>query len=446
MKSFMRIAVVVATLAALPVVAQASTSRLQGMALSPDYTKDYTAIYGWPSAINGVGNLVYGEVGNDLVNVYTSNPFSYERAMGAVLTNLWDGRYGNWAIHLREETPALGQGDQMTGPNAGVGGNDPNSNGNEQFDIMWGKNFGSTSFGLRINRSFMSIEDEVPGATTLFEADGPGTANLGDNNLARNVFGIGAGLGFEMNENTSTEFSVLYQTRTFENSSTSGATTNAYQDNGGTTYLVAGRMMWKWQPNVLVVPVAKFYSFDLSNEVVSGATTTSFDNKLSGWQLGVAGNWALGSNDLFVLGVQVAQNKLDTENDVFNLNGGILSGFSFTDDLKVTETLMPNVFMALESQVNSWLTLRMGAQKVVMHTYKVEDNSSVPADQQTLTFKDSPFSMNLGAGVKVGNLMFDAVLDDLFYLNPVAQTMGSDNAYYWWNQNMATKVSATYAW
>jgi len=446
MKRFMRIAVAVASIAILPVVAQASTSRLQGMNLQGDYTKDYTAIYGWPSSLTGVGNLIYGELGNDLVNVNTGNPFSYERSMGAVLTNLWDGRFGTWGIHMRDETPSLGQGDQMSGPNPGVGGNDVNSNGNEQFDIMWGKNFGSTSFGLRINRSFMSLEDELPGVTSLFEADGPGTANQGDENLARNVFGIGAGIGFEMNENTSTEFSVLYQTRTFENSQTAGAVTNAYQDNGGTTYLVAGRMMWKWQPNILVVPVAKFYSFDLSNEFVSGATTTSFENKLSGWQIGVSGNWALGSNDLFVAGVQVAQNKLDTENDVFNLNGGVLSGFGFTDELQATETLMPNIFMALESQVNSWLTLRMGAQKAVMHTYKVEDNSSDPADQQTLTLKDSPFSMNIGAGVKVGNLQFDAVLDDLFYLNPVAQTMGSDNGYFFWNQSMATKVSATYAW
>ncbi len=446
MKRFLRITAAVATLAILPVVSQASTSRLQGMALTPDYTKDYTSIYGWPSTLTSVGNIVYGELGNDLVNPVTSNPYSYERAMGAVLTNLWDGRFGTWGIHLREETASLGQGDQMTGPNAGIGGQDINSNGNEQFDIMWGKTFGTTAVGLRINRSFMSLEDELPGATTLFEVDGPGTANQGDNNLARNVFGIGGGIGFEMNENTNTEFSVLYQTRTFENSSTSGSTTNAYQDNGGTTYLVQGRMMWKWQPNILVVPVAKFYSFDLSNEFVSGATTTSFDNKLSGWQIGVAGNWTLGSNDLFVLGVQVAQNKLDTENDVFGLNSGVLSGFGFTDEFTATETLMPNVFMALESQVNSWLTLRMGAEKAVMHQYKVEDNSSDPADQQTLTLKDSPFRMNIGAGVKVGNLMFDAILDDLFYLNPVAQTMGSDEANFWWNSNMATKVSATYAW
>ena len=59
-------------LMALPVVSSATTARLEGMSLSPDYTTDFTAIYGWPSAITGVGNLVYTDLGNP-------------KAMGAVL-------------------------------------------------------------------------------------------------------------------------------------------------------------------------------------------------------------------------------------------------------------------------------------------------------------------------------------------------------------------------
>jgi hypothetical protein len=430
-----------ALLMTLPVLASASTSRLQGMALPGDYTKDFTAIYGWPASVTSVGNLVYGELGNQLVNTTTGIPDGTERAMGAVLPNLWDGRFGVWAIHLRSQTPALGQGDVMTGPNPGQGGYDANDNQNEQFDIMWGKKFGSTSLGLRVNRSFFSSEDETPGVTTLFEADGPGTANTGDPNLARNVFGFGGGMGFELNSNTSAELSLLYQTRTFE---LSQAPTNKYQDDGGTTYMFAGRMMWKWQPNILVVPVAKFYSFDLSQKFVNGAVTDTYDNSLKGWQAGVAGNWALGSNDLFVLGATVAQNKLDVQNDPYNLNNGVLSGFGFSDEYEATETFMPQVFMSLESQVNSWLTLRFGANKAAIHTYKVKDN--LTGNNQTLTLKDSPFNMAIGASVKAGALTFDAVLDDNFYNNPIAQTMGSDNANYWWDNTAFNKVSVTYTW
>lgn len=430
-----------ALLLTLPVLASASSSRLEGMALPGDYTKDFTAIYGWPSSITSVGNLVYGELGNQLVNTTTGIPNGTERAMGAVLPNLWDGNYGVWAIHLRSQTPALGQADVMTGPNPGQGGLDPNDNQNESFDIMWGKKFGSTSLGLRVNRSFFSSEDELPGVTTLFEADGPGTANVGDPNLARNIFGFGVGLGFEMNSNTTTELSLLYQNRTFEVSTTPG---NSYADDGGTNYSFAGRMMWKWQPNVLVVPVAKFYSFDLSQKRVTAGTPTTFDNSIKGWQAGVAGNWALGSNDLFVLGATVAQNKLDVQSDPFNLNGGVLGGYGFSDEFEATETFLPQVFMSLESQVNSWLTLRLGANKGVVHTYKVKDNAT--GANQTLTLKDSPFNMAIGASVKAGALTFDAVLDDNFYNNPIAQLMGNTNANYSWNDTAFNKVSVTYTW
>ncbi len=367
--------------------------------------------------------------------------------MGAVLTNLWDGRYGIWAIHLREQTPSLGQGDVMTGPNPGVGGQDPNDNQNESFDVMWGHKMGSTSLGLRLNRSFAKSEDQLPGVTTSFEYDPLGANNTGDPNLARNIFGISGGLGFEMNDKSNADIAVLWQNRSFTQNNGPAA---KYEDNGGSTYELAGRMFWKWAPNVMVVPVVKFYSIDLSQKNSGGAraglANGTYDNSIKGWQVGVAGNWTLGSNDLFVVGVTVAQNKLDQQSDVFNLNGGTLAGFGFSDTLKVTETFYPQVFMALESQINHWLTLRMGATKGAWHSYKVEGDSPVNGGQQTLTLKDSPFSMNIGTGVKVGSLQFDAVLDNLFYLNPGAQLLGNQRAFFWGAGAPFEKVSVTYAW
>lgn len=430
-----------ALLAALPVVAQASTSRLEGMSLPGDYTKDYTAIYGWPSSIVGVGNLVYGELGNQLYVPATRQPRTYERSMGAVLPNLWDGRYGIWALHLHETTPGLGQGDVIAGNNPGQSGHDPNENNNEAFDLMWGKKFGNTNFGLRLNRSFEKGEVSVPGVTTDFEFDGNAALNQGTPDLARNILGIGGGLGFAMSDKTTAEVSVLYQTRTFENVASAN---NKFQDNGGSTYLLQGRLMWKWQPNVLVVPVVKVYNYDLGTKQTNGANVTTYDNSLKGWSAGLAGNWALGSNDLFVLGGTFAQNTLDQQNDVFGLRSGVLSGAFTSDTLKAKETASPNVFMALETQVNSWLTLRFGANKGVFHTYKVEGRSGVAG--KTITLKDSPFSMNLGAGVKVGSLQFDAVLDNFFYNNPAAQFLGNNNSNFFNNEYVFQKVSATYTW
>src|SRR5881296_3786800 len=97
---------------ALPVAALAQTSRVEGMSLQGDYIKDYTGIYTYTSGVSNVGNLVYGELGTA-----TGTPGAlFDRSVGAVLGNLWDGRYGTWAIHLRSQTPQLGQGDAVSQP------------------------------------------------------------------------------------------------------------------------------------------------------------------------------------------------------------------------------------------------------------------------------------------------------------------------------------------
>jgi hypothetical protein len=379
----------------LPVVANAQTSRVEGMALQGDYIKDYTGIYTYTSAVANVGNLVYGELGN-----LNTPPATFDRSVGAVLGNIWDGRFGTWAVHLREQTPNLGQGDAFSNPGPGDLGFDPNVHTNESFDLMWARKFGTTSFGLRLNRSFFSAEgtDLLAAGLSTLEYDFPGTGGStspADANLARNIMGVGAGIGFEISPTTNIELSVLYQARTYQISDTLGTT---FEEDGPSTYQVAARAFWQWQPNVIVTPVFKWYSYDLSTTVTGGPAV---DNSLRGWQIGAAGNWTLGSNDLFVLGATFAQNKVEQEADIF--------GVGFTTGT-ITETFMPQVFAALETHVNNWLTLRFGANKGAWHTLKLEDDAT-PAETEV---KDSPFNMAIGAGVKVGTLQLDAILNDFW--------------------------------
>jgi len=420
-----------AVMLALPVLAFAQTARVEGMALQGDYIKDYTGIFTYTSGVTGVGNLIFAELGNtDVHNASTGAPGTLDRGVGAVLSNLMDGRFGTWGIFLRQETPALGQGDAFSQPNPGFGGADPNHNTNESFDLMWGRKTGTTSIGLRLNRSFFKLEDKLPGVTTNLLYDVPSVGG-GDPNLGRNIFGIGGGLGFEMNPNSSAEVSILYQTRTFEQSTNPGARN---EDDGTTNWQVAGRMMFQWQPNVMIVPVIKFYNFDLGNKVTPvGGTATTFANTLTGWQVGAAGNWTVGSNDLFVLGVTFAQNSLDQQYDVL----GVSAVAGVGDTAKVTETLAPQIFAALETHVNNWLTLRFGANKGAYQKIRVEDKG---ASGEEINLNLSSFNMHIGAGVKLGTLQLDAIVNDQF-----PQTLGG------WFSNAPggmtafPKVTATYS-
>lgn len=409
----------------LPVAAIAQTSRVEGMALQGDYIKDYTGIYTYLSSVPTVGNLVYGELGTT-----TGAATPADRSMGAVLGNLWDGRYGTWGIHLRQQTSQLGQGGQGSAPAVGIG-RDPNSNFNESFDLMWGKKLSNTNLGLRINRSFRKDKLVTGGVTTNLEFDNA----VGNNNLGRNIMGYGAGIGFEMNQNTSVELSGLLESRTFENSVVNPAPPPAAfsnKEDGGSTYQLAGRMMWQWTPSVMVTPVVKIYSFDLSRVQSVPAPAASFSNKLSGWQVGAAGNWTVGTSDLFVLGATFAQNRLEEAEDLF----GYAAAFGANPNMKLTETLTPQVFAALETHINRWLTLRFGANKGAFQKTKVENQGAAPAFTREVSI--SSFRMNLGAGVKVGTLQLDAIMANNF-----PQTLGwlgSGNS-----QVYFPKVTATYA-
>jgi hypothetical protein len=416
---------------ALPVVASAQTSRVEGMALQGDYIKDYSSIFTYTSSVANVGNLVYGELGNTDITLATS-----DRGVGAVLGNLWDGRLGVWSIHVREQTPALGQGDASSSGATGSHASDPNTNSMQSFDLMWAKKFGTTSFGLRLNRSFAKAEGGLGyfngalfGPLTNLSFDvlqGPGA----DPNVSRNIWGFGGGLGFEVNPSTNAEVSLLWQTRTFE---LKDSLANKTANDGSSAYQIAGRAMWQWQPNVMVIPVVKFYNYDLSTKS-TGAVSATSDNTLKGWQAGASGNWTLGTNDLFILGVTFAQNRVEQEAGVVSLPAGLLSNFDVTNG-KITETMAPQVFAALETHVNNWLTLRFGANKPAYEQIKAEDKTN----GKTAKIQFSPFQMNLGAGVKLGTLQLDAVLNDSF-----PQTLGgffSNTADY----VSFAKVTATYA-
>jgi len=375
-KRMTRILSSLSLLVVLPAVALASSSRVASMDVPGDYIKDYTGIFTYVSGVNSVGNLVYAE------------PNTNNEALGAVMGNLWEGRLGTWGFHMRRFAPTLGQsmfGNPLTTTFL-VNAVDPNVNG-EAFDVMWGHKMGNGNLGLRLNRSFISREITA------------GTAE-GNTSNGRNIWGVGAGFGFAMNPNADVELAGEFQNRSFKG--TNILTPSTAQDDGGSTYLLAGRAWMKGGANLMWVPVAKLYSLDLS-ELDAATPAVATDRKLSGWEVGGAGNWSIGSDDLFILGLQIVGNKFEQT---------VGTGAKEENH----ETFYPNAFMGIETHVNSWLTLRFGAQNAVLYSFKAENN---PATPNPTTIKTHVFDFNMGAGVKLGSLMLDATLQPGFWNNPV---------------------------
>lgn len=362
------------SLAALvPSSAMSSSARIAGLNVPGDYVKDDTGIFTYLSSVAAAPDQVWIQ------------PGSGAPAMGAVLGDLWDGHTGTWAIHMRRFAPQLGQ---ATFADAGVtsqlGFIDPNFNG-EAFDVMWGHPFGSGTLGLRLNRSFIS--NELAAGTTE-----------GNGNFQRNVWGVGAGYGFAFGAGRDAELSLLWQQRSFRGDN--AVTPSAARDAGANSFLIAGRAFLRANGSLTVVPNVKLYQFDLASADAGGAVT---DALVSGWQAGVAGNWTIGSDDLFVLGAQFVNNRSEQTNPG-------------NPQQVVVEKYYPNAFMALETRVNPWLQLRFGAQEAVYYVVDSELGSPTPVPT---TRVEHVFSFSTGAAVKAGALMFDATLTPQFFNNPV---------------------------
>lgn len=419
-------------LIAFPVVAGASTTRVTSLGIEGDYIKDYTGVYTYLSDMCCVGNLVYGELGN-----WDSDSQTDDEAVGVFINNLWDGKYGAFGIHLRQEIRQLGQGDANTAIDAD-GNWDGNENASHSFDIMWGKKFGGWSLGLGLNRAYYRLEGSpsIYDETSFDDIKGDvyNTEDPLDLNYHRNVMGFSGGLGYEISPKFNLEGSILYQNRTFLAHDTTGI---VYQNDGGGAYLVALRGMWQWQPNILVVPVVKFYNITEKAkyadpaEELTAEQKTPIDNSQSGWQAGFAGNWTLNQNDLFVLGATFGGATFK-EKEYPGPGGEGSSAYEYNE--KYTYSYTPTIFAALETHLNSWLTARFGATQGVFYTEKYEDYNSSNVTKEHYSW----FDMNMGVGVKLGTLQLDATLNpDFLHYGPYLISGESTDV-------MFEKVTATY--
>jgi hypothetical protein len=422
------IALLMSAMIALPIVASAQNARVQGLGIQGDYIKDWTGILGYPGGVSAQGNLIWGEMGSLIA------PNTLDRAVGAVLGNLFDGRGGTWAIFLREEATPLGSNSSEAHAATGNEGSDPNVNTNSSFDLEWGKQFGTMRLGARLRRASMSDEITVGGVSNTLEYDisqgGTGTPPDATGNPNRNIFGFGAGLQWEFSAASTLDAAFTYESRTFKSEVTGVGTV---EEDSPTAYLLNARLFWQWQPDVMLVPVFKWYSYEMG---ISPVTGPAVEASLSGWQIGAAGNWALSSNDLFVLGLTFASNKVDQDTGgPFGVNTSLPFGGVAPNE--ITETLMPQLFAALETHVNPWLTLRFGATNSVSQSVKVEDNDGAGSgDSEEVSFSD--FDMSLGAGLKIGNLQLDGVMNPNFPFTLGYVTSGV------LNDPVFLRVSATY--
>lgn len=398
-------AVAVTTILAFASPSAASIARVRGLGVPADYLQtEASGMATYLSEVVGAGNRVDIEAGS------TDAGFQ-DRAMGLVLPGLFGKGSGVWAIQLRQSAPSLAQAWVYSPVNSGWGGFDDNVAG-EAFDVTWGRRIKEADFALRMHRSFASYDD----GTEVIEGEGAD---------GRNVLGFAAGAAANWNERLRWEVSAHVQQRSFDEGSGGSA------NDGSLSYLVACRALHVTTRALSLVPSFKYWSVDLAS--TDNGTGVESPETRSGLQVGIAGNWSLRGGDLLVAGAQFVRNDIE-------LGGGDAED----------EILSPNVFLALETHPNTWLTLRAGAQNVMFYQWH---NTFSGVER---TYLQHDFHFALGASARFDRFTIDATLDPAFLHNPLAQLSGATRAWFVGSGDVRAgadpgrvafpQVSASYYW
>jgi len=373
-------------------VAFATTARVRSLANTGDYISDDSAVNRWYSTLSSFGNQVNAEMGQ-----WDGNSLSDTRGLGWIHACGEDGKWGTYRISLNENAvdhPGFWIGNpfyqvHVPGYNSGNLG-DPTPGGYDdtpmnKWDIAGAWELGEAiSLGLSITQSKWTFEDTAA-----------------DIDASNSFLTIGAGITWSNNDNMVFDGSVTFGTAGGD--ITQGA--NSVEWDSGTAFDVAARLFYDWKDNVTLVPVAEYASSEFSlTATPAGLITEPNGNKTTDFLLGLGLNMDVNQDNMLVFALEFMNRSWEYANpDTAQANLA-----------KTSWNYMPTIRLALETNVTSWMTTRVGAAKY-LGTVTYESNGG---DE----FKHSPgspgfygeflpgFDWFLGCGFNVAEWTLDLEL------------------------------------
>jgi hypothetical protein len=425
----------------IPGRSSASSARIDGLGLQSDYVQDYVNVWHYPSTIVRYENLVYGDLGikdesgGDLPEFEDNDADVPElqnsaRGMGAFL-KLWKGMPGTLGLALNENASAI---------SPAYGADFWNRNRNESFTLAWGDQIGDggLAIGLQLNRSNSRAEDDTdviapydwaPAGIVVPPASGNSREIMNNVNASlglepRNSMGFGGGVSFgwdSSNRHHTADVAVQYRTLSLEFATGAPGARIRLEDDGGAALAVNARAQYATSDNTYLTPVINYWTTDMSSELTDEATpanNATFDNTVSGWNIGLAESWVLRENDLLTLGVAFGDESVEYA------------------PVEISYTTMPQIFGAAEIHPMSWFHVRLGASKSLIATLEAEDTTT----GETIEIEDSPLGYTVGVGFRIGGrLDLDAVLNQDFGFTGGWVASGNEETPF-------SRLSATYRW
>ncbi len=409
LKNWSRIAlasVLVLTLGAA--AANATTSRVRSLANVGDYISDDSAVNRWYSTLVSFANQVNAEAGD-----WTSTDLSDSRGLGWNLACGEDGKYGTYRISLNEASLShLGfwagnrffqdhSPQENSFPFVGDLQPEYESTPINRWDIAGAWELtDAIALGVSITESKWFVDDtETPVVGANLESD-------------NSWLTIGAGLTWTNNEDMVLDVLVNYGNAGGSTTLTTSPTISSTLEwDSKTAFEIAGRLFYDWKDNVTLVPVIDYTSSEYSQTRAVTPTALPIPppngQKTSDFLIGVGLNMDVNQDNMLVFALEWANRSTEFSN--------YESPTDTTEIKEASVNILPAFRLALESNITSWLTTRVGASKFISTTsWENQDGDEIkesPGAPSSVSFFDADgFDWFLGCGFNFAEWTVDLEL------------------------------------
>jgi len=183
-----------------------------------------------------------------------------------------------------------------------------------------------------------------------------------------------------------------------------------YKSSWGGFGLSFNGRFWLKQKGLLFqfIPVLEANYASTSSEIdfgIPGVVKEEVDHGLLELSGGLGINYQINKENLIVIGIEAIGYRQESEK--------VREG----DENTRTTTILPGIYLGIESEISSWLIGRIGAAQ----TYKSITDTYKPdvGDEEEETNFEKEFKMTFGVGIMFGNFLLDAAINEgLLFAGP----------------------------
>ena len=365
----------------------ATTSRVAALAGAASYINDDSDVFRWYGVLPSYSNMVMAEVGQvSLSGSVVGTDISVARqALGFTMEfSEGSGTWGFYLLHnnlddmsfylfnplarfgtLRNQTTSqLIAGDVMLPP--------------QKVVIQWGKEFNAIALGISFSRSQHELENANGSHDLSFTQLGGGIRwDIDDNRYLDAVIDWGNAGGDTLGG--------------FDNSNAWNIEARVFNEDFEDMTLVGyfGWQFWKW---------------DLVGGSGPSPTPVSPGDDAYDITIGLSGDFDVNANNLLIAAVEVEWSNWKPG----NLPQPIPAGSP--QDTEIKQQTLPRFYVALESDITSWLTTRVGATNTLIKTETTTDDGSGASVTFEEKLSTAEFTWHLGAGFHLAEWDIDLLV------------------------------------